>query len=1109
MAFILRARRLRTRIGIVLLAILGPIAVAVAAAPYLIDVDAYKPAMVAAVKEATGRELVIEGPMKLSMFPRPRISARQVRFANAIGTKGAQMADVRWVGVSPSWWALLRGDVEVGRLTLYKPTIILEADANGIPNWEFKPGAGAAQPEGAASSGFHLAVGRLRIVQGTISYTNPHSGKTLTAEQIDATASAGSLDGPFELVGSATVNGIPLNLDFAMGGPEDKGHRTRLSLKVKTGALDFTGRVSKIAPGAEVRGQLSVTSGVLTDFIGALLTATGGVRPAFERAVAGQFLFDGGIEVTPTRIALQSFRVSLAGDTASGTLALDYGAGAPSLSGELALAKVDIDQWLKVIEQPSSRPPGAPGSQAMAEGPADAQGTSSAKITGATKAPTPPTAESQSLSPFPKALTLALTLEVAQALHANGTVRDLSAAIEIRNGEIAIPRLRAVLPGEMRLEASSSFSGDLSRPVATGDIRLSGSRLRETLSWLGVRTSGVPAGRLQTLDATGKMMSGGNKLQVSDVAFTLDGDTSGTGSGTLTLSAPIAATGQVELPNFDLDAYMPKAPEPAVSATAEKLTVEVASRVEAVAAAAGIAPPPAPSFGLKAKVSALRYRGETAKGVEADVVLQGNQIRLNDAKVGDLLGAKLGLKGSITEFGTLPKFDLAYNATIPDADRLLTYAELPSFMNGRIGAATVSGRLNGTRSALTLSDTAVTMLGATARASGTLTLSTPAAFDFGNLTLDADDASRLFSAASGHDLAGVGGLHVEGSLKGTEERVAFNGAIDVLGTAMNGAVDATLDRRPSVTASLTLPGTLDMGRWIKGPEGAAAGAPSAPPPASGPNGASTPAVSPPASPQDAAQSLDMSPLKAFDAVLKLKAGAVVLAPYRLDEADLAAQLRGGVLTIEGLSGRLFGGDVGVNGRIDASGKTLALELAGNASGLDLASVLRSTAGTNAFGDSDLEIAIDGRLDVTGLRFSGSGSSPDEIVRNLNGEGTLAGFVHPAISKGSRGLALFATSIAGIFSDEMAFNRVLLESFIDRQTPVAGTIRLSGGTVMTDDQVVRGQSANAFVVSRVDLLGGTTETTVSISNGQTASEAMFTARVSGPIGAPTLTTTRGR
>ncbi|CAN0401311.1 unnamed protein product, partial [Phaeothamnion confervicola] len=147
------AMRKRTKIGIWAAAVAGALALAWSAVPYLVDMETFKSAMVEAVRQATGRELVIDGPVELSMYPVPGVSARQVHFANAVGTKGAQMLDVRRVIVRPSLLALLQGRIEVGTLVLFRPTIVLEADADGKPNWEFTPGAGAAQPAGAAASG--------------------------------------------------------------------------------------------------------------------------------------------------------------------------------------------------------------------------------------------------------------------------------------------------------------------------------------------------------------------------------------------------------------------------------------------------------------------------------------------------------------------------------------------------------------------------------------------------------------------------------------------------------------------------------------------------------------------------------------------------------------------------------------------------------------------------------------------------------------------------------------------------------------------------------------------------------------------------------------------
>src|SRR5215475_6235815 len=199
--------RLRTKITWAVAAIVGVLALAVVLLPRLIDVESYRPAIIEAVRDATGRELVIDGPVRLRMFPVPGIGAGQVRFANAVGARGAQMLDVRWVAVRPDWLALLQGRIQVGVLTLYRPTIILEADADGVPNWEFAPGVNAQLKPGDPSAGFHLAVGRLRIVRGTVNFTDPVTKRKLLAEDMTASLTVGSFDGPITLDGSATVNG--------------------------------------------------------------------------------------------------------------------------------------------------------------------------------------------------------------------------------------------------------------------------------------------------------------------------------------------------------------------------------------------------------------------------------------------------------------------------------------------------------------------------------------------------------------------------------------------------------------------------------------------------------------------------------------------------------------------------------------------------------------------------------------------------------------------------------------------------------------------------------------------------------------------------------------
>ena len=170
---------------------------------------------------------------------------------------------------------MLQGRIQVGTLTLYRPTIILEVDADGVPNWEFTPGAGALQKPGDPSAGFHMTAGRLSIVKGTVNFTDPVSKRQLLAEDMTASATVGSFDGPFTVDGSATVNGVPLTLSFSVQASTDKGHATKLSLEVSSGKLAFEGQISAIRPDADINGRLTVETGVVTDFISAVVGATG------------------------------------------------------------------------------------------------------------------------------------------------------------------------------------------------------------------------------------------------------------------------------------------------------------------------------------------------------------------------------------------------------------------------------------------------------------------------------------------------------------------------------------------------------------------------------------------------------------------------------------------------------------------------------------------------------------------------------------------------------------------------------------------------------------------------------------------------------------------
>jgi AsmA family protein len=91
--------------------------------------------LVLEVREATGRELTIAGPVRLGFFPKIAVSAEQVSFSNATWAKKPQMASLEKVALEISLLPLLGSRIEVSSIQLVGLTLNLETNAKGDGNW--------------------------------------------------------------------------------------------------------------------------------------------------------------------------------------------------------------------------------------------------------------------------------------------------------------------------------------------------------------------------------------------------------------------------------------------------------------------------------------------------------------------------------------------------------------------------------------------------------------------------------------------------------------------------------------------------------------------------------------------------------------------------------------------------------------------------------------------------------------------------------------------------------------------------------------------------------------------------------------------------------------
>ena len=87
------------------------------------------------VREATGRELTIAGPVRLGFFPRIAVSAEQVSLSNASWAKKPAMASLDKVALEISLMPLLSRRIEVSSIQLSGLMLHLETNRAGEGNW--------------------------------------------------------------------------------------------------------------------------------------------------------------------------------------------------------------------------------------------------------------------------------------------------------------------------------------------------------------------------------------------------------------------------------------------------------------------------------------------------------------------------------------------------------------------------------------------------------------------------------------------------------------------------------------------------------------------------------------------------------------------------------------------------------------------------------------------------------------------------------------------------------------------------------------------------------------------------------------------------------------
>jgi len=215
------------KLGIFVIGLVILLLAALFIVPSLVPSDVYKDKIQTQLSQELGRDIRINGDVKLATFPVVKAKTGKIEIDNPEGF--ARKAFIRLSGLEArvKLLPLLSKRVEISQFTLEQPRIHLERRADGRANWEIgeppKPTEQEdAKPfarDGSMLTGFDPAISAFKLEDGLITYKDAVSGQDIEVSDINTAVALPSLASAFTVDGNFTYDGTPITLDLTLNNP--------------------------------------------------------------------------------------------------------------------------------------------------------------------------------------------------------------------------------------------------------------------------------------------------------------------------------------------------------------------------------------------------------------------------------------------------------------------------------------------------------------------------------------------------------------------------------------------------------------------------------------------------------------------------------------------------------------------------------------------------------------------------------------------------------------------------------------------------------------------------------------------------------------------------
>lgn len=339
-----------------------------------VNVEDYKPQIEAKAKEALGRDVKLNGRIKLAIWPNIGLDVADVRVANVQGGQAKELATLKSLTVSVKLMPLLSRSLEIDSFVLNEPTINAEIDKAGKPNWVFGPPAAAKPGQPPAAGGGmpqgSVKLGDVRLVDGTLSFANLQTNEKYLLEKVNAKVGLKDMDSPLSVSGSAVWNKEKIDLTLNSGPPAKMMAGTRTPIETKLASkyvnFDFKGQ-------CEMKDKMAGAGDISLDVpsIKDLAAWTGKPLQNVQPNTMGKLSIKGKVALAGKKFDFTDAKIGVDAINATGALSVDSTPAKPQVKGTLDIDKLDVTPYLGPEQPAKPAPAGQAGGGEWSDAPID------------------------------------------------------------------------------------------------------------------------------------------------------------------------------------------------------------------------------------------------------------------------------------------------------------------------------------------------------------------------------------------------------------------------------------------------------------------------------------------------------------------------------------------------------------------------------------------------------------------------------------------------------------------------------------------------------------------------------------------------------------------